>query len=61
MRSERSPEPTIDLRAPGALVGQPLALQLVEPGAQHLQRLGLVLVLRFLVLLDDDEAGRQDG
>ena len=38
-----------------------LPLHLVEAGAQDLQRLGLVLVLRFFVLLDDDEPGRQMG
>ena len=38
---------------------QPLALGLVQPRAQHLQRLGLVLVLRFLVLLDHHQPGRQ--
>src|SRR3546814_7186108 len=42
---------------PRPLARQPLALQLVKAGAQHLQRLGLVLVLRLLVLLDDDHAG----
>ena len=45
----------------GALARQPLALELEQPRAQHLERLGLVLVLRFLVLLDDDQAGRQVG
>src|SRR3546814_6604588 len=40
---------------------QALAFGLVEPGAQDAERLGLVLVLRFLVLLDDDEAGGQMG
>ena len=30
-----------------------------QPGAQDLERLGLVLVLRFLVLAAHDEAGRQ--
>ena len=44
-----------------AFVGDAGTLQLVEPGAQHLQRLRLVLVLRLLVLLDDDEAGGQMG
>src|SRR5207237_474276 len=45
----------------GALRSQPLALQLVEAGTEHLQGLGLVLVLRLLVLLDDDEPGGQVG
>src|SRR5262245_45015923 len=35
------------------------ALELVEARAQHLHRLRLVLVLRLLILLADDEAGRQ--
>src|SRR5687768_15800802 len=35
------------------------ALHVVEARPQHLQRLGLVLVLRLLVLLLDDDAGRQ--
>src|SRR5205085_7088444 len=43
------------------LVGQTRAVELVEAGAQDLQRLGLVLVLRLLVLLDDDEAGGKVG
>ncbi len=37
------------------------AFQIIEPGAQHFQRLGLVLVLRLLILLLHDEAGRQMG
>src|SRR6185312_4679323 len=36
-------------------------LEIVEPGAQHLHRLGLVLVLRLLILLADHEARRQMG
>ena len=43
----------------GARRRQRLPLRLVEPGAQHLQGARLVLVLRFLVLLNDDEPGRQ--
>src|SRR5207244_13245633 len=42
----------------GAHRGLRLALHLVKPGAQHLQSARLVLVLRLLVLLDDDEIGR---
>src|SRR5438270_3223872 len=45
----------------GARRGECLAPHLIEPGAQHLQRAGLVLMLRFLVLLDHHEAGRQMG
>ena len=35
--------------------------RLVKARAQHLQRLRLVLVLRFLVLLDDDQSRSADG
>src|SRR3954471_15598131 len=49
------------LARPRPLRGEPLALLLVEAGAEHLQGLGLVLVLRLLVLLDDDEAGGEVG
>src|SRR5208283_4713957 len=45
----------------GARAVARLPLHLVEARAQDLQRLRLVLVLRFLVLLDDDETGRQVG
>src|SRR5215469_11817904 len=38
-----------------------LPFQLVEPRAQHLEGTRLVLVLRFLVLLDHHEPGRQMG
>ena len=38
-----------------------LAFELIEPRAQDLHRLRLVLVLRFLVLLADDKAGRKMG
>ena len=62
MRSERSPLPTWLLRVGGALGVQRFARsRLVEPRAQHLHRLGLVLVLRLLVLLLHDQAGRQMG
>ena len=37
------------------------ALEIVEPRAQHLHRLGLVLVLRLLVLLADHEARSADA
>src|SRR5205814_6128364 len=43
----------------GARRRQSLPLRLIKPGAQHLQGARLVLVLRFLVLLNDDEPGRQ--
>ena len=45
----------------GAFAGKPFALHLKQPRAQNLEGLGLVLVLRLLVLLDDDEASREDG
>ena len=61
MRSERSPLPTWLLREAARAGVLRLALALVEPGAQHLHRLGLVLVLRFLVLLLDDERRSADG
>src|SRR6185369_8865983 len=52
-----------DLAAPRrrALGIEALALALIEPGTQDLERLGLVLVLGFLILLGDHEAGRQMG
>src|SRR5262245_46165911 len=40
---------------------KPVPLTLIQLGSQDLQRLGLVLVLRFLVLLADHDAGRQMG
>src|SRR3546814_14170589 len=43
----------------GALVDLPLALLVVEARAQHLHRLGAVLVLRLLVLALHHDAGRQ--
>src|SRR5690606_10292174 len=39
----------------------PLAFRLVEAGAQHLHGLRLVLVLRLLVLLTDDDPGGNVG
>src|SRR3546814_16830238 len=45
----------------GALVDLPLALLLVEARAQHLHRLGAVLVLRLLVLELNHAPGRQVG
>ena len=52
-----------DLAAPGL---RPLGIELcpleiVESRAQHLHGLGLVLVLRLLILLLDDDAGRDVG
>src|SRR5262245_31176387 len=46
-----------DLAAPrGRALGiEALPFALIEPGTQDLQRPGLVLVLRFLILLGDDE------
>src|SRR5205085_10745 len=49
------------LAGSGALAGETLPLHLEQSRPQHLQRLGLVLVLRLLVLLDDDEARRKVG
>src|SRR3546814_3858410 len=43
----------------GALVDLPLALLLVEARAQHLHRLGAVLVLRLLVLALHHDTGRR--
>ena len=60
MRCERSPEPTWPRRWAAPRIVSLLALQLVEPGAQHLHGETAVLVLRFL-RRDDDEAGRQMG
>src|SRR5687768_18176701 len=45
----------------GTLGIEPLALALIEAGAQNLQGFRLVLVLRFLVLLGDDQACRDVG
>src|SRR6266851_193424 len=41
--------------------GLRLPLHLIEPGTQHFEGARLVLVLRFLVLLDHDEPGREVG
>ena len=52
-----------DLAAPfGRALGIELgALLVVELGAQHRHRLGAVLVLRALLLHEDDDAARQMG
>ena len=61
MRSLRSPLADLALAVGGARVVAALALGVVEPGAQDLHRLGLVLVLALLVLLADHDAGREVG
>src|SRR5690606_1049292 len=51
----------LPLAAGGTLGVARHALALVQPRAQDLERLGLVLVLRLFVLLGDHDAGRQMG
>jgi hypothetical protein len=58
MRSERSPEPTMALRA-SALGMAPSRARGRTARAQHLHRLGAVLVLAAPVLLVTTNAGRQ--
>ena len=60
IRSERSPEPTWPLRSAARASREPLALEVEEPGAQHLHRLGAVGVLGLLRTRHHD-AGRQVG
>ena len=50
---------TFAFRRAFGLHERPLAVE--KPGPEHLQRLGLVLVLGLLILLLDDDAGRDVG
>ena len=58
MRSERSPEPIWPRRSAARSASSLRALGVVELGAQHRHRLGPVLVLRALLLHEDDDAAR---